>query len=112
MTAVFADLVGSTAFAERVDPEAARSSPCAPYFALLQSTIDDHAGTVVKFTGDGVLAVFGLPEVAEDDALRAVTAGVDLQRRFRSRSPTTSATGTASSSACVSGVNTGGAGGR
>jgi class 3 adenylate cyclase/tetratricopeptide (TPR) repeat protein len=83
VTALFADLVGSTSFAERVDPEAVRSS-LAPYFALLQSTIDDHAGSVIKFLGDGMLALFGVPEVAEDDALRAVAAGVELQRRFRS----------------------------
>lgn len=83
VTAVFADLVGSTAFAERLDPEAVRTG-LAPYFALLQSTIDDHAGTVVKFLGDGMFALFGVPEVAEDDALRAVTASLELQRRFRS----------------------------
>ena len=62
-----------------------RSEPgLAPYFELLQSTIDDHAGTVVKFLGDGMFALFGVPEVAEDDALRAVAAGIELQRRFRS----------------------------
>lgn len=83
VTALFADLVGSTSFAERLDPEAVRAS-LTPYFALLQSTIDDHAGSVVKFLGDGMLALFGVPEVAEDDALRAVAAGVELQRRFRS----------------------------
>ncbi|MGE3590423.1 MAG: adenylate/guanylate cyclase domain-containing protein [Ilumatobacteraceae bacterium] len=83
VTALFADLVGSTAFAERLDAEAVRAG-LAPYFDLLQSTIDDHAGSVVKFLGDGVFALFGVPEVAEDDALRAVTAGIDLQRRFRS----------------------------
>jgi class 3 adenylate cyclase/ketosteroid isomerase-like protein/tetratricopeptide (TPR) repeat protein len=83
VTAVFADLVGSTAFAERLDPEAVRAG-LAPYFGLLQSTIDGHAGTVVKFLGDGMFALFGVPEVAEDDALRAVTAAVELQRRFRS----------------------------
>ena len=82
VTALFGDLVGSTAFGERVDPEAARSA-LAPYFEILRSTIEDHAGTVVKFTGDGVMAIFGLPEVAEDDALRAVAAGLELQRRFR-----------------------------
>ena len=82
VTALFGDLVGSTAFGERVDPEAARSS-LAPYFEILRSTIEDHAGTVIKFTGDGVMAIFGLPEVAEDDALRAVAAGLELQRRFR-----------------------------
>lgn len=81
VTAMFADLVGSTAFGEQVDPEAARAA-MSPYFAMLRSTVEDHAGTVVKFTGDGVFAVFGLPEVAEDDARRAVAAGQDLQRRF------------------------------
>lgn len=83
VTALFADLAGSTAFAERVDPEAARAS-LAPYFEILRSAIEDHGGTVAKFLGDGVLALFGVPEVAEDDALRAVAAGVDLQYRFRS----------------------------
>ncbi|MEM9747485.1 MAG: adenylate/guanylate cyclase domain-containing protein, partial [Actinomycetota bacterium] len=81
VTALFADLVGSTAFGERVDPEAARAA-LTPYFEILRSTVEDHAGTVVKFTGDGVFAVFGLPEVAEDDARRAVAAGQDLQHRF------------------------------
>jgi class 3 adenylate cyclase len=82
VTAVFADLVGSTGFGERLDPEAVRAA-LAPYFELLQSTIDDHDGTVVKFTGDGMLALFGVPDIAEDDALRAVASGLELQRRFR-----------------------------
>ena len=83
VTALFADLVGSTSFGERVDPEAARAA-LAPYFEILRSTIEDHAGAVIKFTGDGVLAIFGIPEVSEDDALRAVAAGQALQRRFTS----------------------------
>ncbi len=83
VTALFADLAGSTSFAERVDDEAVRST-LAGYFTMLRSTIEDHAGSVVKFLGDGMLALFGVPEVAEDDALRAVAAGVELQRRFRS----------------------------
>jgi class 3 adenylate cyclase len=82
VTAVFADLAGSTAFGEQLDPEAAREA-LAPYFELLQSTIEDHLGTVAKFMGDGMMALFGVPEVAEDDALRAVNAGVELQTRFR-----------------------------
>jgi class 3 adenylate cyclase len=81
VTALFADLVGSTSFGEQVDPEAARAA-LAPYFEILQSTVEDHAGTVAKFTGDAVMAIFGIPEVAEDDALRAVAAGQALQRRF------------------------------
>jgi class 3 adenylate cyclase len=80
---LFADLVGSTAFGEQVDPEAARAA-LAPYFDMLRTTIEDHAGSIAKFTGDGALALFGVPEVAEDDALRAVNAGVELQQRFRS----------------------------
>lgn len=82
VTALFGDLVGSTSFGEQVDPEAARAV-MAGYFAMLRSTIEGHAGSVAKFTGDGVMAVFGIPEVAEDDALRAVAAGLELQRRFR-----------------------------
>lgn len=82
VTALFGDLVGSTSFGEQVDPEAARAA-LAPYFEILRSTIEDHAGTVAKFTGDGIMAIFGIPEVAEDDALRAVAAGLEIQRRFR-----------------------------
>ena len=81
VTALFADLVGATSFGERVDPEAARAA-LSSYFEILRSAIEDHAGTVVKFTGDGVMAMFGVPEVAEDDALRAVAAGRELQQRF------------------------------
>lgn len=81
VSALFADLIGSTSFGEQVDPEAARAA-LAPYFDILKSTIEDHAGTVAKFTGDGVMAPFGVPEIAEDDALRAVNSGLELQRRF------------------------------
>ena len=52
------------------------------YHALLQQAIDAHDGTVAKFMGDGMMATFGIPEIAEDDALRAVRAGIDIQRRF------------------------------
>jgi class 3 adenylate cyclase len=82
VTALFADLVGSTAFGERVDPEAARAA-LAPYFEIIRATVEGNAGTVVKFTGDGVMAIFGIPEVAEYDAERAVAAALELQRRFR-----------------------------
>lgn len=82
VTALFGDLVGSTSFGEQVDAETARTV-MADYFELVRSAIENHAGTVVKFMGDGVMAVFGIPEVAEDDAVRAVTAGLELQQRFR-----------------------------
>ncbi|MBK5289540.1 MAG: zinc ribbon domain-containing protein [Acidimicrobiia bacterium] len=81
VTALFADLVGSTSFGERSDAEVARSV-MARYHALLQEAIDAHGGTVAKFMGDGMMATFGIPEIAEDDAIRAVRAGVDIQDRF------------------------------
>jgi class 3 adenylate cyclase len=81
VTVLFADLGGSTGFGERTDAEIARQV-LARYHALLQETIDAHAGTVAKFMGDGMMATFGIPEVAEDDARRAVAAGVALQQRF------------------------------
>jgi class 3 adenylate cyclase/tetratricopeptide (TPR) repeat protein len=81
ITALFGDLVGSTAFGEQVDPETARSV-MADYYKFVSSTIESHDGTVAKFMGDGVMAIFGIPEVAEDDAPRAVAAGSALQDRF------------------------------
>ncbi len=81
VTVLFADLGGSTGFGERTDPEISRVV-LARYHALLQDVIDAHRGTVAKFMGDGMMATFGIPEVAEDDARRAVLAGVDIQRRF------------------------------
>jgi class 3 adenylate cyclase len=82
VTAVFCDLGGSTGFGERVDAETARTV-IGRYHAMLQEVVDAHAGTVAKFIGDGMLAFFGIPEVAEDDAERAVAAGAEMQRRFR-----------------------------
>ena len=81
MTVLFADLGGSTGFGERTDPEISRVV-LAQYHALLQESIDGHRGNVAKFMGDGMMATFGIPEVAEDDARRAVEAGTDMQRRF------------------------------
>ncbi len=81
VTAMFCDLGGSTGFGERVDAESARSV-IGRYHALLQEVVDAHDGTVAKFIGDGMLAFFGIPEVAEDDAERAVAAAAEMQRRF------------------------------
>ncbi len=81
VTVLFADLGGSTSFGERTDAELARTV-MARYHAVLQQVIDAHGGTVAKFMGDGMMATFGIPEVAEDDARRAVQAGLDAQRRF------------------------------
>ena len=81
VTVVFCDLGGSTGFGERVDPEVSREV-MARYHALLQAVVDEQNGTVAKFMGDGMMALFGIPEIAEDDARRAVLAGLEAQTRF------------------------------
>lgn len=81
LTVLFCDVVGSTSFAEQVDAEAARDV-MARYHAVSKEVIEAHDGSVAKFIGDGVMATFGLPEVADDDAERAVLAGLELQERF------------------------------
>ena len=81
VTVVFADLVGSTGFGERTDPEQTRLV-MARYHALLKEVVEHHGGRVAKFMGDGMMATFGVPTVAEDDASRAVRAAIDIQQRF------------------------------
>src|SRR5690348_7152723 len=63
---------------ERLDPEQLRTV-MAEYFAVAREAIERHGGTVEKFIGDAVMAVFGVPTVREDDALRAVRAAIDLR---------------------------------
>ena len=79
VTVVFCDLVGSTALGERTDPELLREV-MGRYHAALRLILERHEGTVEKFVGDAVMAVFGLPYVHEDDALRAVRAAVEMRR--------------------------------
>ena len=81
VTVMFCDLVGSTSFGERVDTESVRET-LGRYHSMVQRMVDDRGGTVAKFIGDGVMNVFGVPEVAEDDAERAVATGLELQRGF------------------------------
>jgi class 3 adenylate cyclase/tetratricopeptide (TPR) repeat protein len=81
VTIVFCDLVGSTSLGEAVDSEALREL-MSTYLQEMREAIEEHGGTVEKFLGDGVLAVFGVPRVHEDDALRAVTAAVAMRRRL------------------------------
>jgi class 3 adenylate cyclase/tetratricopeptide (TPR) repeat protein len=78
VTLLFCDVVGSTALGERLDPEALRGV-MSRYFAVARAAVLRHGGTVEKFVGDAVLAVFGIPEVREDDALRAVRAAAELR---------------------------------
>jgi class 3 adenylate cyclase/tetratricopeptide (TPR) repeat protein len=73
VTIVFADVTGSTALGERLDPEALRRV-MGRYFDEMARVIERHEGTVEKFIGDAVMAVFGIPQLHEDDALRAVRA--------------------------------------
>ncbi len=82
VTIVFADLVGSTALHERLDPESARRF-MEGYYAAMRGAVESHGGAVTQFLGDGVKAVFGIPRVAEDDAIRAVRAAVAMQAAFR-----------------------------
>jgi class 3 adenylate cyclase/tetratricopeptide (TPR) repeat protein len=81
VTALFCDLVGSTALGEQLDPEVLRPV-LGGYFAEMRSAVEHHGGRIEKFIGDAVVAVFGLPSAHEDDALRAVRAGVEMQERL------------------------------
>jgi class 3 adenylate cyclase/tetratricopeptide (TPR) repeat protein len=75
VSVLFCDLVGFTAASERADPEDVRSR-IRPYHARLRQVIEGYGGTVEKFIGDAVMAVFGAPIAHEDDAERAVRAGL------------------------------------
>jgi class 3 adenylate cyclase len=78
VTVLFADVMGSTALGEHLDPESMRGV-MARYFDEMRSAIEAHGGTVEKFIGDAVMAVFGVPMVHEDDALRAVRAATQMR---------------------------------
>ena len=78
ITVVFSDLVGSTALGERLDPESLRLV-MDRYFGEMSAILERHGGTVEKFIGDAVMAVFGIPVIHEDDALRAVRAAAEMR---------------------------------
>jgi class 3 adenylate cyclase len=73
VTILFADVKGSTAIGERLDPEAVRRV-LATFYTAARESLERHGGTVEKFIGDAVMAVFGVPRVHEDDAARGVRA--------------------------------------
>ncbi|HEY8847599.1 MAG TPA: adenylate/guanylate cyclase domain-containing protein, partial [Candidatus Limnocylindrales bacterium] len=77
VTVLFADVTGSTVLGEQLDPETMRAI-MGRYFTMMKAVIERHGGTVEKFIGDAVMAVFGIPVVHEDDALRAVRAAADI----------------------------------
>ena len=78
VTVLFCDLVGSTALGDRLDPEVLRRVMTA-YHARMRDAVERHGGTVEKFIGDAVMAVFGQPDLHEDDALRAVRAAEEMR---------------------------------
>ncbi len=78
VTVLFADVTGSTALGEQLDPESLRRV-MARYFDVARTCLERQGGTVEKFIGDAVMAVFGVPIVHEDDALRALRAAADLR---------------------------------
>ncbi len=81
VTILFCDLAGSTALGEGLDPETFRRV-LSRYHETARVVVEHHGGTVEKFIGDAVMAVFGIPAVHEDDALRAVRAAVALRERM------------------------------
>lgn len=77
VTVLFCDVAGSTSLGESVDPEALRAL-LGRYYERLKGIVEEHGGTVEKFVGDAVMAVFGVPVLHEDDALRAVRAAAKI----------------------------------
>jgi class 3 adenylate cyclase/tetratricopeptide (TPR) repeat protein len=82
VTVLFCDLVGFTSRSEQLDPEEV-SATLAPYHARLRSTLERYGGTVEKFIGDAVMAVFGAPVAHEDDPERAVRAALAIRDELR-----------------------------
>src|SRR5919201_1138766 len=81
VTVVFCDITGSTALGEQLDPELVRRV-LGRYFEEMRRTLERHGGTVEKFIGDAVMAVFGIPSLHEDDALRAIRAAAEMHERL------------------------------
>jgi class 3 adenylate cyclase len=79
---LFADMAGSTALGEDLDPEEIRRI-LARYYAIARESVAQHGGTVEKFIGDAVMAVFGLPTAHGDDPDRAVAAALAMREGIR-----------------------------
>ncbi len=78
VTVLFCDVTGSTVLGETLDPERLRTL-LARYFERMKAIVEQHGGSVEKFIGDAVMAVFGVPVLHENDALRAVRAAVEMR---------------------------------
>jgi class 3 adenylate cyclase/tetratricopeptide (TPR) repeat protein len=81
VSVLFADISGSTGLGQALDPESLQQL-LSRYFAEMKLVVERHGGVVSKFIGDAVMAVFGLPRVHEDDALRAVRAAAEMRDRL------------------------------
>ena len=82
VTILFADVRGSTELGESLDPEDLRAL-LSRYYAIAREVVEDYGGTIEKFIGDAVMAVFGLPVAHGDDPERALRAALDLRDRVR-----------------------------
>jgi class 3 adenylate cyclase/tetratricopeptide (TPR) repeat protein len=78
VTVLFCDVTGSTELGEHLDPESLRGA-MERYFDRMQGVLESHGGTVEKFIGDAIMAVFGVPRIHEDDAVRAVRAAAEMR---------------------------------
>jgi class 3 adenylate cyclase/tetratricopeptide (TPR) repeat protein len=88
VTVLFADVVGSTGLAERLDPEQFAEIMNGA-FAFLDASVTKYGGTVARLLGDAILAFFGAPVAHEDDAERAVRAGLEIQAKAREHAQVT-----------------------
>ena len=86
VTVLFIDAVSSTALGEQMDPESLRAV-MTRYFDVMRDAIESHGGAVEKFIGDAVMAIFGVPVVHEDDALRACRAAIEIRSRLSELEP-------------------------
>src|SRR5574341_2556411 len=81
VTVLFADVTGSTALGETLDPEDVRAL-LTRYYNIAREVVTAHGGTLEKFIGDAVMVVFGLPQAHGDDAQRALSAALELRDRI------------------------------
>src|ERR671919_902863 len=86
VTVLFADLTGSTALGEQLDPERLRVL-LGDYFKAMADEIESWGGTVEKFIGDAVMAVFGIPTLHEDDPERALRAALGVHEKLAELNP-------------------------
>ena len=83
VTVLFSDIVDSTRLAEALEAEVL-GDVLTRYFGAMRACIEEHGGTIEKFIGDAIMAVFGIPIVREDDAARAVGAAADMRTALES----------------------------